>query len=353
VLLLRPDHIGDVVLTSAAVELLRTSLPHAHVTYVVGPWSVDAARCGPHVDELRTLDYPGFTRRRKVSLIAPYVLLLRQAWRLWREQYDAAIVFRPDHWWGALLVAAARIPLRIGFATPETQLLLTHCRPVRHGEHTAEQAIGLARLALQVLEVEARDQPKVRFEVPADARQTAAGVWSANRLEGRAVVVVQPTAGAQLKSWPIECWTQLIDALAKDGLAVVLTGAPADADLLERIRQRCTNGPIVVSGQSIAHSAAIYARARLVVGLDGGGAHIAAAVGTPTVRLYGPAPVSKYGPWPPRDDQRVLVTRALACVPCGQLADPPCSASALPACMLALSVQDVLHEVRSVLLSQG
>ena len=71
-LLLRPDHVGDVLLTAPAVALLRASLPAAHLTYVVGPWSMDAARHGPAVDSLRTLAYPGFARRRNANLLAPY-----------------------------------------------------------------------------------------------------------------------------------------------------------------------------------------------------------------------------------------------------------------------------------------
>jgi ADP-heptose:LPS heptosyltransferase len=352
------------------------------------------------VDELRTLVYPGFTRRPNAHLLAPYALLLREAWRLRRERYDAAIIFRPDHWWGALLASVADIPLRVGVLTPETRPLLSHARPPRPDEHAAEQAIGLVTLVLRALGAEgadearvhalgadagehtrehalepdaggqarahalgadgagqahghtcaarAADQLGVEFSVPEYARHAAAAFWRANALDGRTVVVVQPTAGAALKSWPVECWARLVDGLPPD-LAVILTGAPGDTGLLEDLRQRCARSPLVRSGQSIPESAALYERARLLVGLDGGAAHVAAAVGTPSVRLYGPAPVASYGPWPQRDDQRVVVTRALACVPCGHLENPPCGAAALPACMLAVSVEDILREVRDVL----
>jgi ADP-heptose:LPS heptosyltransferase len=77
--------------------------------------------------------------------------------------------------------------------------------------------------------------------------------------------------------------------------------------------------------------------------------HLAAALGVPTVRLYGPAPPEVFGPWPPRADQRVLITRSLACVPCGHLVDPPCGATRLPACMLALTADEVLAAARQVL----
>ena len=65
------------MLTAPAIGLLRASLPDARLTYLVGPWSGAAARNGPPVDEIRTLDFPGFTRRANANLLAPYLLLAR------------------------------------------------------------------------------------------------------------------------------------------------------------------------------------------------------------------------------------------------------------------------------------
>ena len=101
---------------------------------------------------------------------------------------------------------------------------------------------------------------------------------------------------------------------------------------------------------SLKVTAALFERCALVIGLDSGAAHLAGAVGTPTVRLYGPAPVAKYGPWPrTAPDQRVLTTDQLACVPCGYLEDPPCGARSEPACLLALSVEKVLGAAKACL----
>ena len=124
-LVIRPDHIGDVLLSAPAIARLRSRLPRAHLSYLVGPWSAEAALHGPAVDQVRTLEFPAFTRRPKASPLQPYTLLWRTARGLRREHFDAAIVLRPDHWWGALLARAAGIPLRVGAETPETAPLLT------------------------------------------------------------------------------------------------------------------------------------------------------------------------------------------------------------------------------------
>lgn len=351
VLLLRPDHIGDVLMTAPAIALLRASLPAASLTYVVGPWSVEAARNGPAVDSLRTLAYPGFTRRPNTNLVAPYTLLVRTAARLRRERFDLAVIFRPDHWWGALLALAAGIPLRIGGDTPETRLLLTHAQPVLHTRHATEQALSLARLTLVATGVQAVEPHAPRTFRLSDAAQTTAdALWNEWRLVGRRVVAIQPSAGAVLKSWPVTRWARLADRLAERGMAVLLVGAPADLALLKEVESRVTR-PLagVACGQGLEVSAAIYQRSAVLVAPDGGAAHVAAVVGTPTVRLYGPAPVDVFGPWPPRSDQRVLIDSHLACSPCGYLEGPPCGATALPACLLALGVEDVLNAVGALL----
>jgi heptosyltransferase-2/heptosyltransferase-3 len=168
-------------------------------------------------------------------------------------------------------------------------------------------------------------------------------------LDGRRVVAIQASAGAALKSWPLDRWAAVADRLAEDDSAVLLTGAPADAALLREIAKQMTYPPAaVLCGQSLDVSAAIFERCALLVGLDGGAAHLAAAVGTPTTRLYGPASPAIYGPWPPNaPNQHVVITEKLACVPCGYLESPPCGARSLPACLLAIDVDEVVELARA------
>jgi heptosyltransferase-3 len=353
-LLLRPDHIGDVLLTSPAVALLRESLirPGAQLTYLVGPWSAEVARGGPPVDRLRVLAFPGFSRQPNPHLLAPYTLLLREAARLRRERYDVAVVFRPDHWWGALLALVAGIPVRVGADTPETTPLLTHTRPAVPGEHWTETALGLARLALHACGTPASETVNdPSFRVTETARAAAQAFWARHALDGKQVVAVQPSAGAALKSWPLERWARLADGLIKHGNAVLLIGGPDDGPLLAGIQARMAHARgALACGQALGVSAALYQRCGLLIGPDGGGAHLAAAVGTPTVRLYGPVSGAVFGPWPSiAADHQVLVADHLSCVPCGHLEAPPCGATTLPACMLALGVEDVLNAASRVL----
>ena len=351
---MRPDHIGDVLLSSAAVQLIRDALPAAHLTYLVGPWAAEAARRGPAVNEVRTLRFPGFSRAAIKNVLQPYALLARWAVALRRERYDLAVVLRPDHWWGALLALAAGVPLRVGGLTQETQPLLSHAREAGPNEHWAEQALGIARLALSASRVQPSDgvQPsdtaehQVVFRLSDEARAEAAAWWQANALNGKRVVAIHPNAGAELKSWPADRWAALGAGLEAQ---VLLSGAPGDEDLLQCIQQHLGTRAVVACGQRLEVSAALFERCALVIAPDSGAAHLAGAVGTPTVRLYGPASAQVFGPWPPRSDQVVLTANSLACVPCGHMARPPCGAERQPACMLALGVDEVIGAAKHLL----
>ena len=114
ILLIRPDHLGDLLFLTPALRYLRTLLPEAHISLMVGPWGQAVMEHNPHVDELLICEFPGFTRQAKPSLWQPYRYLFQHAKQLRQAQFDMAVVLRFDHWWGAWLAAAAGIPHRYG-----------------------------------------------------------------------------------------------------------------------------------------------------------------------------------------------------------------------------------------------
>ena len=130
VLVIRPDHLGDVLLSRPAIDRLVQALPGARVVVAVGPWS--RAALGTHSRfELLGCPFPGFSRAQGPPG-HPYRLLLSFALLLRRQHaFDAALILRPDHWWGAWLAALAGIPVRLGYATPETSPFLTDCPRLR------------------------------------------------------------------------------------------------------------------------------------------------------------------------------------------------------------------------------
>src|ERR1035437_9380029 len=136
ILLIRPDHLGDVLLTRPAIDALIRALPEATLTVAVGPWGRPALGPRPAPGML-ICPFPGFSRA-SLHPILRYWLLLHYARLLRRERYMMAIIARPDHWWGALLAALAGIPTRIGYDMPETKPFLTLSIPLMSATYSTD-----------------------------------------------------------------------------------------------------------------------------------------------------------------------------------------------------------------------
>src|SRR6185437_9809399 len=95
ILLVRPDHLGDLIMVTPILQALRDHAPDAQITMLVGPWSREIVARHPALDRVQTCAFPGFQRASQGAL-APYKLLFSMARQLRRENYDLAINLRPD-----------------------------------------------------------------------------------------------------------------------------------------------------------------------------------------------------------------------------------------------------------------
>lgn len=356
-LLIRPDHLGDVLWLTPALRALRQRLPETAIAVAAGPWSRPILANNPDLDDLITIDFPGFERRPKRSPIAPYQLLAAEARRLRLWGFDTAVVLRDDHWWGALLAATAGIPRRLGFGHPDVAPFLTAGLPLPGHEHTA---IGNLRLADALLGIAApppllapsAPPPPTDFPLvfcPDEEAEAQARALLAALPDGAGpIVAIHPSAGVPVKLWDEGRLAAVADRLATEfGARIVLTGGPGDEALTGAVAAQMTvPRPLDLTGRTnVASLVALYQRCALVLGPDGGALHLAVAAGAATVHLYGPADPVKFGPWGDPARQRV-VHAGMHCARCGDLA---ASRPRGAACMLAIGVEQVLAAARPLL----
>src|SRR5436190_1326370 len=143
IVVVRPDHLGDLLFATPALELIRQAFPAAHITGLVSPWGRAMWQGNPNLDALETVDFPGIVAQKDGGVLAPYRLLNTTAETLSAGLYDLGIVLRFDHWWGAALLAAAGIPRRWGYDTPGMGSWLTNAVPYQGGRHEVEQNLAL------------------------------------------------------------------------------------------------------------------------------------------------------------------------------------------------------------------
>jgi ADP-heptose:LPS heptosyltransferase len=383
VLYIKPDHLGDLLLATPVLAALRQRLPRARVTALVGPWSRTVLQRNPDIDVLLTCPFPGFERRmtddrrpttddgfiihllssivyRLSSLSKPYLLLIRYALLLRAGRYDLAIVGRDDHWWGAALALLAGVPCRVGYAVPECRPFLTEARAWNPRDHVTLQGLALVEAATKTDEdlpftASATSQFSIfnfqfhaRFD-PSQQDIAWADQWiAAQGLAGAPLVVLHPGTGGPAKLWFPERWAAVADALAAAGARLVLTGGPDEQALAAEVAASMRSSALVLAGQTnLGQLAALLRRAALVLGVDSGPLHLAAAQGTPTLHLYGPGDAGRFGPWGDRAGH-VVLRADLWCSPCGEFAACP-RGLARPECMERIDVTQVVERALAIL----
>lgn len=350
ILVLRPDHLGDVLLSRPAIELLRASLPEAELTVVVGPWgapSLQGMDC-----RIVTFPFPGFQRARKANLLAPYAAAGSFAGRLAREGFDAVVMLRPDHWWGSLAASLASIPIRVGMDVPSQRPFLTHRVGPVEKEPVSESALRLARSLVEALGGVPVDGPAQPRFAPSTAARGWARDWLTEHARAGARLALHPGSGGAAKQWPAHRWGRVIRDVQDQGHTVVLTTGAAERTLAREIAQHVPGALPMVVEASWDQLAGIYESVELVVGMDSGPLHLAAAVGTPTVRLYGPVDPAIYGPPPDDVDHRVFAG-GTRCAPCGYLESPPCGYLSSAPCLAVIPVDEVTRAVLAALAETG
>lgn len=342
-LLVRPDHLGDILMLTPTLALLRQALPNTEITALVGPWGMASLENNPDIDRVQRCDFPGFSREVKRNPLSPYAYVLEQSRKLRAQGFDAAINFRQDFWWGALLVYLADIPVRSGYEWPESKRFLTQQIPLHSASpellsnklsvpfgqtihHSAGMNLRLATefLAQYNLEPSLLDfDPRLRFYPSQDDERYVnllLSEWGIERHDR--LIAIHPGTGATLKLWTVEGFAALADTLAdKYGSRVVLTGSEKERTLIKNIAKLCRNKPLQLDATGWwGRTAALFGRCDLVIGLDSGPLHLAVAAGTPSIHLFGPTDPALFGPWGAPEVHRVIQTEIdLPCCPCGVL----------------------------------
>lgn len=315
VLFIKPDHIGDMLLAIPAMRALKEASPYTEIHVLAGYWAGSILANVPEVDQVLTIDFPGFRRSdKKSNYIAPYFQLLKVARQLRQVGYGHAIVLRPDHWWGAMLAHIAGISERIGYSIESVAPFLTHAIPHKH-EHAIRQNLRLVegwtgQIANEDVPYYLDVYDKERMEITAMLKQCGIG-------EKQPYFCIHPGSGTWVKQWNYDSWAKVADTLCEQlDATVVFTGSDSERAMVDNIQNRMQNKSCTTAGELSLHQlGALYERALVVLGPDSGPMHLAAAIGTPTVALFGAADPLEFAPWGSRD-KHIVLTSPIGCRPC-------------------------------------
>jgi len=328
-------HHGDVLLASPVVAALKLQAPNAEIDALVYDDTAAMLEGHPALARVHAVGR-GWKNEGALSRL---VSELRLFATLRARNYDLLIHLteQPRGAWlarslGARYSVAPTVPHRGAFWAHS----FSHLYPLAPNgrRHKVEANLdALRRIGLQP----GMEERRLQFVPGAAAEASVAALLAAGGIAERGFIHIHPASRWRFKCWTAEGNAGLIDRLARE-YPVVITAAP-DPDekaLIGQILARTASQPLNLAGKlSLKELGALTARAKLFIGVDSMPMHLAAAMGTPAVALFGPSGEQEWRPW--RVAHRV-VTSGHPCRPCG---NDGCGGGKVSECLTSLSVDDV------------
>ncbi|CAN5131636.1 glycosyltransferase family 9 protein [soil metagenome] len=307
ILVIRYRFIGDTILTVPFLRNLRHSFPDANIDVLVGPQSGEVLQGCPFVNRFITFDTTRFHKydkgEGKANSYWSYVKQLR------KEKYDLVFVLKRS-WSSAFLALLIGAKYRIGYATEGRQILLTKGIPWNKHIHEVDSTLEVlsgANLPIQDRFLDAWISEDEDNEIRAIVPELATG---------KTKVLIHAAAAHPDKVYPLDRWAEVMKIVAPQlNCDFYFTGAEQDYLLYEELQQLSGLKGFNLAGKlSLRQSMALYRRMNVSMCVDSGPAHLSAAVGVPTVALFGPTDPIRWRPY--GESHIALYNSDLPCRPC-------------------------------------
>jgi lipopolysaccharide heptosyltransferase III len=338
-------HHGDVLLTSPVFAVLKNHVPSLEVDALVYAETRDMLDLHPAIAQVHVVE-----RRWKDS--GPLGRLARE-WRLFAalraRRYDL-IVHLSEHPRGAWLARAlaARYAVAPDFARKPRLWKRSFSHLFRLPPHARRHRVEVNLDALRRIGIQpGEDERRLVLVAGEEAQRSVDALLAEQGLADKGFIHFHPGSRWPFKCWPAERAAAFIDALARRGERIALTAAPEERELalIAEIRGKASARVADFSGKlNLKQLAALTARARLFIGVDSAPMHIAAAMQTPTVALFGPSGELEWGPW--RVPHRIVASGEHPCRPCG---NDGCGGGKVSECLTRLPPEAALAAVDSLL----
>ncbi len=330
ILVMRPGAMGDVLLTTPALKALRAGFPESHIAALVTPAGEAILRKNPDVDEVIVLDKSSLSSR--AGIIG----------QVRRRRFDLVIDFlcNPRT---ALIAACSGARDRLGYDVRLRKLAYNLRKPrdeYRDGKKVVKYAAQVNVDMVTCLGVGGIDT-QLRFEVSERAEEKIEGFLRRHSMGSGRVVGVCPAGSWPAKTWELGKFAELADRLIGEaGSRVIIIWGPGEERLAEEMAAAMRGRGVLACKTDIDEVGALLRRCSVFVSNDSGLKHIAVAVGTPTVTVFGPTnPVT----WNAADPLHRAVHADVDCLFCDK---NECESMV---CMRKLEVSDVLPIVKELL----
>jgi len=291
ILVIRLDHIGDVITTIPSLKALRKSFPHAKISIIVRSLTKDLLTGCPYVDEILVYDAPWFYGKKDTIFKGLSVVK-----ELRKRKFDLAIDFKADMR-NILLSYLSGAKNRLAYNVKGGGFLLTHTADYNYSlVHNIYRTANV----LRKINIESKDY-RLELWIPKNVKRKV-------KLPEKKFVIIHPGSGGHDKLWSDEKFAKVADYIIhKYKTEVVITGSPSETCFANRIENLMRFKPLNLAGKtSLLELAEIIKRAKIFISPDSGPMHMAIAVKTPTISLFG---TSLSEVWGYKSKDNILIER--------------------------------------------
>jgi len=304
ILVIRTDRIGDVILSMPTVRALRENFPKSFLGFLTTTYTKELVLESRDIDEVMVYE-------RKASLIRK----LNFVKKLKRYKFDLAVVLSP-YFESALLGYLSGASFRIGYPLNGSGFLFTIKVDVKNRyKHEIESCLDVVRtIGIDTI------NKKPQLILSQEAEKFAEEFFAQHKiLPSDLKICIHPGGHEEHTRWMPDRYAQVADVLIKDyGAKVILLGAKADKDVLDKVLSFMSEKPIVPElHNSLQKLGAIIKRCDIFLGNNSGPMHVASAVETPVVAIFGAIhPLEHENKWAPFGEDHIIVRRKMDCIDC-------------------------------------
>lgn len=328
ILLIKLRYLGDVVLCTPVLPLLRKKFPDAKITFLVNPETAEVLKDNPYLDEVWVLPRQSWWNHMR---------FLRQV----RNTKFDTVIDLTDGDRSAFLSWVTGAPVRLGYNRDRRWRgkLYSQVLPSVYGSMHMVEYHQQALVALGIHESVGNPEIYLNSTIQQHDQEEFGDFLA----KDQPLVLLHPTARHMSKTWPLERFAVTADWLSGQGLCVALIGSQREVLIGQQIHNLTKYRPVNLMGQTcLSLLTALMRRSHLFIGNDGGPMHIAAAVGCPVLGLFGPTDPAVWGP---RGLNVTVIYKSENCEECFY---PGCSRGE-ESCMRRISVEEVCQAAQSML----
>ena len=336
ILIVRTDRIGDVLLSTPVIKALRESHPNAYIAMMVSPYAKDIVAGNPYLDELIIYD--------KDKKHRSWISSLKFALKLKQKRFDLATILHPTNR-VHLITFFAGITRRVGYDFKMGFLLTDRIKHTKQlgQKHELEYNLDL----LRYLGIEPKEK-NIFMPISPESEQWLEELFKEEGIKEKdKLLALHPGASCPSKIWPNERFAEVGDRLVeKYGFRVLIVAGPKDTTLAQKVIKNMRHPAINLAGKtSVSQLASTLKRCRLFISNDSGPVHIASALGTPVISIFG-RNQKGLSPrrWGPLGKKDKVIHKETGCIEC--LAHN-CTRGFR--CLAAITVDDVLNAADSIL----